>query len=798
MIVYPESAFDKTGFTALLKQCSSLANTETGAEAILLIEPSRQGHRIERLLAETREMTSWITVEGALSLSCTLEIPAIIRQLRIEGNLVPPHQLLQLLRTLSSARIARAQLIKKDTEFPLLAAISTEMPVFKDVETRIADTVDDFGEVKDSASPELRAIRRRMASKKAELRQRMQQILRQARQDGMVSDEEATIRNGRAVLPLKAEFKRQFAGFIHDVSGSGQTVYIEPADVLHMNNEVRELEAAELAEIDRILRALAAFIRPFSDALDLLVDVVTRLDVIHARARLGLKWHGITPELAVDAHLECWHGRNPNLMLRELGHQRAHSIIPLDLRLEADERALIITGPNAGGKSVALKTLGVFQLLVQCGFALPLAEGSKLPVISGLFVDLGDDQSIENDLSTFSSRLLWMKNVLEQLEKDALVLVDEAGAGTDPDEGSALYQAFISECIDRGARVVATTHYGQLKVFAHNTPGCVNASMEFDLKTLAPNYVLKKGIPGSSYAFEIGRRLGLPDAFLKKARSLVGRSKAQLEKLILEMERQTQLAAESRQQSDALAKETQRIKTDFEQRSKNLNREKQKIRDKALREARQLLMETNKTVEKLVRDIQETKADKKTVTAARKDLENARKTIEVELVNQSDGESDAESLPIDLPEAPKPGDSIRLKTGTNTGELLEVDGKHASILVNGLKVRTSYKNLVKVQPPQAKKPRITFVTTPEIVVRTVAPSLDIRGFRGEAALSEVTHYLDEARRAGLNQVDIIHGKGNGILSKLIHEQLRGRSDVGAFDFAPWDQGGPGCTVVKFR
>lgn len=797
MHLYPESVREKTGFASLLRFTRSLALTETGAERILGISPSESRLEVRQLLGETAEMMQWQQVEGTFSLSCSLEIPKIIRQARNEGAMLSPAQLLTLLRVLMPARNVRASIVKKHTEYPLLTLLCNEMPVMKELEHRISETVDDYAEVRDSASPELRSIRKRLASKRTELRQRMQQILRQAKNDGMVSDEEATLRNGRMVIPLRAEFKRQFSGFIHDVSGSGQTVYIEPADALYLNNDIREFEAAESAEIERLLKQLTAEIRPQCDALEILVDVVSRLDEVHARARTGHALGGIIPELSDSSRLELWQARNPVLMLREPEARRRDVVIPMDLRLEEEEAVLIITGPNAGGKSVALKTLGLFQLMMQSGFAIPAGEGSKLPVLPGLFVDLGDDQSIENDLSTFSSRLHWMREVLQSAMAGALVLIDEAGAGTDPEEGSALYEAFIDACRKKNVRLVATTHYGQLKVFAHNTPGCVNASMEFDVKTLAPSYVLQKGVPGSSYAFEIGRRMGLPDWFLKDARGRLGKSKAQLEKLILEMEKKTQAANESKVQLDAMQREAARQKTEFEQKNKTLNREKLKIRDRALREARQLLMETNKSVERLVREIKESSADRKTVTKARKELDDQKKVIETELVQQP-ADPDAEALAIDLEGAPAAGDAIRMKGGSSLGELLEIDGKHATILVNGLKVRTAYKNLIKVQPPKAKTPKITFITTPEVVVRPVSMSKDVRGYRGEAALIEVAHYLDEAARAGLQQVDIVHGKGNGILSKRIHEYLKSRGDVVAFDFAPWDLGGPGCTVVKLK
>lgn len=795
-IIYPDRAFEKTGFNQIRDTAAREAYTPYGFERVKQSRPSSDRKGLERKLSLTSE---WIrlTEKGLHPPLTRLEdTREVIRLCRPQGSMIQLSDFLLLLEHAETARKLKDFFSVLDDEYPCLTALSSSLIPLKELEKRISRTINESAELRDDASSELRKIRSSLNRTRNNLRTTVQRILRKLNSEGMTSDEGATIRNGRMVIPVLAEFKRKVDGFIHDVSSTGQTIYLEPVEALQINNELRQLESDEKRETERIIRELSSFVRTFADELDFNIENIAELDEIYAKTTFGLKLNGTVPEIADGLHLKLIRASNPNLLLKNRVAKKKEPVIPLDLELSDHERALVITGPNAGGKSVAMKSVGILSLMFQCGFPLPLHPDSRLPLIGGLFVDMGDDQSIDDDLSTFSSRLNWIKGTLAAMVPGSLILVDEAGSGTDPEEGGALFQAFTEAIVAQGSRAIITTHHGSLKVFAHQRGEVVNGAMEFNQEHLSPTYRFRKGIPGSSYAFEIADRMDLPGSLMERARALLGENRDKLGALLISLERNIQ-------QTEELKASYQQSLSSLQRREKNLSEEqtaqrnkKNQILQKAYKDAEQILLGANQRIERAVEKIvAEGVADKEAIRSARNEVEQAKQTLQQE---KEKLEEHTEKLKR-YREAPSPGDYVLIGESQSSGELIELNGKKATVLVNGLRVKASLRSLVKTDPPKKKSsPKFTYTgetITPDLSVKT---TLDLRGFRGEEAVKECTLYIDKALTRGLRQVEIIHGKGEGILQKLIHETLQKRDEVDSFSIAPWESGGSGCTVVIFK
>jgi DNA mismatch repair protein MutS2 len=827
--ILPPSATDKLGFDALRDATLELCASVMAGEQIAALQPSADQVVVAQRLAHTAELMALLSTADPLPLSELGDPRDALRRARPDGSILDADSILRVLKIALSARRIRQFLTQRAESFPTLAAWADPLIPLRSVEDAILAILTETGVVRDNASPELQHIRKSLQSRRNDLRTSLARIQRQAAKDGILSENEPTIRGGRMVLAVRAEHKRHISGFIHDTSATGQTVYLEPAEVLHINNDVRQLESDEIREIERLLRILTGVIREHRPPLERDTDLLGELDAMRAIARMSNRWNGVVPVLRKDDRIQLINARNPVL----LGAQNSQPV-PLNLDLRKEERGLIITGPNAGGKSVALKTLGLCVVLAQSGYAIPAADGSGFPVIDLLAVDMGDDQSIENDLSTFSSRLAWIRDVLDsRSDNRQLVLIDEAASGTDPEEGVALYQALMEILLDRGARMVVTTHHGALKVFAHNHPGMVNGSMEFDREHLSPTYRFRKGIPGSSYAFEIAQRIGVPDELTKKARALIGDKRNHLESLLSDLEAASKAAVDRDESLAIQLKAAERLASDYRQKSETLFKERDKIRAKALEEAKSIMMEANRTVERVVEEIRKANASKEAIKKARKELRDGAESggptpgpsmgashaptdshpgAELDEPTpgptQSRGASHAPegSHPHGEPGMMAVGAWVRLRDTDTVGEVVEISGKNAFVMVNGMKLRAKLDSLDVERRPKddgrkAKKTGGWKLLDDESgessqVARPVSHILDLRGKRGEEAVAEVERFLDHGFAAGLQQLEVIHGKGDGILRKRVHEYLLQRKDVAGFRLAPWEQGGPGVTIVS--
>lgn len=797
MKIFPSSSPEKLGFNAVIEAASAYIKSVMGEEELENLRAVSAERIVNHKLSLLRELMDALQYENEVPFEHPHDIREYAKRSRVKRALLSPEQLHQVRQFCTTARRLKNHLRSKSETHPLLSQLSQELIPLKEIERKIGDVITDHGSIKDNASPALRQIRKSLGSRRNELRSAIDRIIRQMSKDGYLAEFEATIRNGRMVLPVRAEHKRKISGFVQDVSATGQTVYLEPTETLHINNDIRELEQQERAEIERILMELTAEIGTGHEHLLNNAASVGRFDLLLAIARFSLSLGCSIPEIGESRQLSLENARNPVLMLRNrrMPKEQREEIVPLNMKLEADEKGVIITGPNAGGKSVSLKTVALLSMMAQSGFAIPADDTSSLPLFTGVWLDMGDEQSIDNDLSTFSSRLAWMRETLKGADSGSLVLVDEAGTGTDPEEGVALFQAFLEILHRRGCTILATTHHGNLKVFAHNYPGFVNASMEFDRNRLTPTYRFRKGVPGSSYAFEMSQRLGLSPDLLNRARELVGESKNKLESLITEMEEKAQQAGEIRSKTIREQVKAEKLIRDYEQRLKTLTAERDKLREKALIDARDIMKSANARIEEAIQKVYEAGTDKEKIKEIRAEVAQHRQTVEDDLEQTSarrKGKQEDDKTP------PKPGDTVRLTDSNATGELIEVNGNQAVVDVNGLRLKTRYKNLVRTQKPKPQKREPVFSTADDdFNPIPVPPSLDIRGYRGEAAGKELMHYLDRVSASSLRRAEIIHGKGDGILKKIVHEQLAQRSDVRKFEFAPWEQGGPGCTIVEF-
>lgn len=794
MLLYPENLTQKIGFEAVRESTMQGVLTNMGAEHLETLHPTSNMVELRDRLESTEEMLKILQLGEGLPFEGLYDIRQAVKRSRVERSILDPQSLLHIgAMAIASRRIKQFFQDKSDV-YPRLAKTGNKLVQTKDLEVAIQNVLSESGEVKDSASSTLRNTRRSMHQRKGELRSTLDRVMREAARNDMTGDEGMTIRNGRMVIPVRAEYKRKIQGFVHDVSSTGQTVYLEPVEALHLNNEIRQLEIQEAQEIERLLMELTDSVRMYADNLLGNCEHIGELDLIHAIARFSYRLNGQIPEYGT-AQLMLIRAKNPHLLLKKLRDStRKEEVVPLDLMLDSNERCLLITGPNAGGKSVALKTLGLCAIMLQCGYAIPVADGTQMPVFDSIFIDLGDDQSVEQDLSTFSSRLTWMRDTLKQAKQGSLVLIDEAGTGTDPEEGAALYHTFMETMMERGVLVLATTHHGHLKVFAHDHPKAVNASMEFDPITLSPTYIFRKGVPGSSYAFEIAARIGVDSALLDRARTKIGKSKNRVESLILELQTKTREADLAAFQAGITLKEVDRQRADVETKQKAIINEQTKLRQKALQEARKIILGAQKQVDEAVKQIKKSGGDKEVAKLVRKKV---RDTI---AANDSELHHIEEQRLFEVSgEPPAPGDTIRFLDGKSTGELLELSGKQAVVLVNGMRMKTRVDKLVKVteQAPKSTIPMVRVMSSASMPVPIQVPiTLDIRGLRADEAEKKVVRYIDDVIQTGLHQVEIIHGKGDGILRKMVHDHLVTRGSIRKYYTPRWDMGGPGVTVIE--
>lgn len=786
--------YEKLGFDVILAYIQQKAMSREAKEACMHIAPSSDTALLLPELKKVREYKQLLEYDDAFPEAVFMGMSQVVEKLQIAGNWLSAEELFRLLNWLRHLQNARAYFQARKEAYPLLYEMLHAGSLENRLADRISNILDERGNIRDNASPELARIRKEMVVKSAEIRKLMSRVLRHAQQNNWSVEKEVAIRNGRMVIPVRAEAKGRIPGFVQDVSQSGGTVYIEPSESLAINNRLRELEIREHNEVIRILTAITAEIRPHLPQIAAFSELITQLDLIRAKALLAVELQAELPLIEAEGEvLDLRDAYYPLLQLK--ARQTKAEVVPLHLKLDKKSRIVLISGPNAGGKSVSMKTVGLLQLMLQAGMLVPVNEGSVFRIFDGLFLDIGDEQSIDNDLSTYTSRLYQMRLMGDQMNQRSLFLIDEFGSGTDPKLGGAIAEAFLERFLRQGAYGVITTHYGNLKDFAEVTPGIMNAAMQFDTQELKPTYFLMPGIPGRSYAFEMARRVGVHPSILRRARKKAGSGEMEVEQLLRKLEQKTtelnHLLKENQQKSRQLKElvgQNEALKQELEQNKKQIMRE-------AKAEARALIQQSNKLIEQTIREIKEKQAEKKATQKLRQKLKAAMPLPEPveESVRPEAQQASVKVLPGEV----KPGDWVKWKNSDNYGRLVEIQGKKRGLVEMGeVRLTARLDQLQKIEPPaSSSRKQIPATHLPFVQAQF---ELDVMGKRVEEALPEVDKLLDQAMLGGLKWVKILHGKGSGVLRDAIRKHLKDFPFVAGVEDAPIEQGGAGWTIVELK
>jgi len=806
-MIYPENFEQKIGFDQirqlLKKSCSSSLGEEKVDELAFLtnfdalVEQLDRGDEFRRILQQEQNFPE----------SHFLDARPALKRLRIEGTWMDESELFDLRRSLDSIhRIVRffAPDVEGNTPYPRLSALAGETFVYPEVLKKIDSILSKFGKILDNASPDLSRIRRELSQTMSGLSRRLNQIMKQAQSEGFVEkDASPSMRDGRLVIPVSPMYKRKIHGIVHDESATGKTVFIEPEELVEANNRIRELENEERREIIRILTAFSDYIRPFAVEMAASYQFLGEIDFARSKARFALEINAIRPRMEDAPSLDWVKAVHPLLMLSL--RKQHKEVVPLTLTLNTVNRILIISGPNAGGKSVCLKTVGLLQYMVQCGLMIPLHDSSHVGWFERLFIDIGDEQSIENDLSTYSSHLLNMKYFLRNSQGNTLLLIDEFGSGTEPKIGGAMAEACLDRYNSQGAYGVITTHYSNLKHYADEHEGLLNGAMLYDRHEMRPLFVLETGRPGSSFAIEIARKIGLPEEVIAEASAKVGSDYIDMDKFLQDIVRDKRYWENKRQsirqQEKKLAELTERYETDIAV----LNKERKEIISKAKTDATQILDESNALIENTIRGIKEAQAEKGRTQELRKELQGFKKDIiekpaaPAKVVAPSKVATPAKVVaPSQKVLAVK--DTVRIKGQNAVGTILEIKGLKAVIGFGSVKSTVLLENLEHAKPQKEKENPYTTLgrrTSDDIREKKLQfrQDIDVRGQRGDEALQSVMYYVDDAIMTGVSRIRILHGTGTGALRQLIRQYLATVPGVKKYGDEHIQFGGSGITVV---
>lgn len=819
---FPSNFEIKIGFDKIRQLLKLKCISILGEEKVDAMQFSPQYELLLQGLSQTDEMQRLLTEEGAeFPLNNIYDLREGLARIRIEGLYLDASELFDLRRSLEAvAVVVRYIDAKEDEAFPELKNLIQGVVVFPEVIARIETILNKFGRIKDNASPELARVRKEMLQVQSSVSRALQSILRQAQTDGFVEkDAQPTMREGRLVIPVSPAYKRRLKGIIHDESATGKTVFIEPAEVVESNNRLRELESEERREIMRILVAFANFLRPYlEDILDS-YNFLATLDFIRAKALFAIDINAIKPNVLNECLIDWEKAVHPLLYLSL--KKQGKEIVPLNISLNQEKRILLISGPNAGGKSVCLKTVGLLQYMLQCGMLVPLHQVSRMGIFSSIFIDIGDEQSIENDLSTYSSHLTAMKFFVKNTQADSIILIDEFGGGTEPQIGGAIAEALLQRFNENKSFGVITTHYTNLKHFAEDAEGVVNGAMLYDRHHMQPLFQLEIGHPGSSFAVEIARKIGLPESVIQAATDKVGADHIDYDKHLQDIVRDKRYWENKRQQIRQREKRLEELEQKYEAELSQIDSQRKDIVKKAKADAANLLSNTNAKIENTIREIKEAQAEKEKTRAIRQGLDEFKANLQT-----AEGEQDAISRKIQKlkekeqnkqankpnlqkkqvfePEIISVGDNVRLKGQTAIGEVLELQGKSVIVGFGGLKSTVKLATLEKLSRGQVKKEtRQTAVlgssTNEEIRQRKLnfRSEIDVRGMRADEALQAVTYFIDDALMIGIGSVRILHGTGTGALRQVIRQYLATVHGVRSAKDEHIQMGGAGITVVEF-
>ncbi|TFZ40280.1 endonuclease MutS2 [Soehngenia longivitae] len=760
------------------------------------LSPNTDLIKIQEMLDETEEAYKMILRIGRPPLSEIEQVDDYLKRAMIGGSLTP-YGLIQISRVLKVSRELKTYILSQKenlkTEFTIFEELANQITVLKILEDKIGNAILSEDEISDNASVKLRDIRRKIRAKNDSIKDKLNSILNSLSNKKYLQDNIVTIRDGRYVIPVKAENKSSVAGIVHDVSSSGATTFIEPLAVVELNNEIRELEIEEQKEIERVLMELSQFVSQSVDLIKINQDTIAYLDFIFAKAKLAIDLDASKPELNKNGYLNFKKARHPLL---------EGNVVPIDVYIGDEFKTLVITGPNTGGKTVTLKTVGLLTLMGQSGLFIPASENSNLAVFDYVAADIGDEQSIEQNLSTFSSHMKNIVQILNEVKDNSLVLFDELGAGTDPVEGAALAMAILNELRSKEIRTIATTHYSQLKIYALTTEKVKNASMEFDVETLSPTYKLLIGLPGKSNAFEISKRLGLSDNIVENAKELMSKENIEFEEVLKSIDQDRKIIESEKIEIENLKKALKRMEKELLLERKKMLDEKEKIIIEAKQNALKVLDDANKQADDLVRQIREIffeldREKQNKITEVKKDLSSKIDRLEQQIIEANKNVKHTKSI-----KKVKIGQTIKVNNINQIGTVLTLPDEKGNldvqvgimkINVNISELSSTDDDIINDQKSQKRLDKKTLTKA-----KNIKKELDLRGYDIENAIMEIDKYLDDAYLAGLNEVLIIHGKGTGVLREGIRSYLNKNKHVESIRYGEYNEGGDGVTVVKLK
>lgn len=848
-MIYPKTFEDKIGFNEIRTLLRERCLSSLGKEEVDKITFMDNVKAINTQLSRVREFRRLQEEEENFPLNYFFDVRQSVARLRLEGTHMEEDELFDLRRSLGTVNDIVTYLNRTDEDaavaatddgwrkdpvypYPALHELAEGVVTFPQILQRIDQILDKFGKIRDTASPELLNIRRELAKVEGSISRTLYSILRSAQSEGLIEkDVTPAMRDGRLVIPVVPTMKRKIKGIVHDESASGKTLFIEPTEVVEANNRVRELEAEERREVIRILTEMAKVIRPHVPQILDSYKLLAQVDMLRAKTELAKLIDGIEPEVGKYPHID-WIGATHPLLRLSLQKQ-GKKVVPLEITLTRNKRMLIISGPNAGGKSVCLKTVGLVQYMLQCGLSVPMSERSQTGIFQNILIDIGDEQSIEDDLSTYSSHLTNMKNMMKSANDRTLILIDEFGTGTEPQIGGAIAEAVLKQfCIKRAYGVI-TTHYQNLKHFADSHEGVVNGAMLYDRHQMQALFQLQIGQPGSSFAIEIARKIGLPEQVIHDASEIVGSDYIQSDKYLQDIVRDKRYWESKRQTIHQREKQMEQTIAKYESEISDLAKSRKEVLAKAKERAEELFKESNKKIENVIREIREKQAEKEETKKLRDSLRDfkegisdmdkqaeddkiARKMAQILRRKENkknrkkgdpsssgqDKDNTSAATTLSTVSAPlKEGDTVRIKGTTSVGKIESIQGKNATVIFGDLRSTTSLKKLEHATAPKREEPR-PFMTVGRQTRETIdekklnfKQDLDVRGMRGDEALNAVMYFIDDATLIGMSRVRILHGTGTGILRQLIRQYLATVPAVTSYKDEHVQFGGAGITVV---
>ncbi|TAD99984.1 MAG: endonuclease MutS2 [Bacteroidetes bacterium] len=803
-MIYPKNYENKIGFDKIRELIKAECSGTIGQDFVDKIRFTDRFDVLSKLLGQADEFYKIIQAGEAFPSNNFSDVSRELQKASIENAFLLEEEIYTLRKSLATV-LACLEFFKKQEIglYPNLTELCVGISVDPQILKEIDKIIDDSGRLRNNASVELQKIRSKIASEEVRLRKQIDQIMKSLKSQGILSeDANLTIREGRAVIPINVEYKRRLKGFIHDTSASGQTVFIEPEEALDINNEIRELEYEERREIVKILTVLTSKIRPFVPELKKAYFFLGLIDFIRAKAKFAFKIEAILPEFQKKSYLKWLNAHHPLLFLNFKEQQK--TVVPLNIKLDETDRILLISGPNAGGKSVCLKTVGLVQYMFQCGLLVPVQEGSVFGIFSNIYIDIGDEQSMENDLSTYSSHLKNMKHFLLFADKKTLCLIDEFGTGTEPQFGGTIAEAILEGLNEKQAWGVITTHYTNLKMLAENTKGLTNGAMRFDMQNLEPLFMLDIGKPGSSFALEIAQKIGLPKEIVKNARLKLGTEKLDMEKLLKDLEVEKKSLQEKNIEAEKRQKELAQTLEKYNLLKSEMEINRKELITKAKTEAKELLAKANRKIENTIRSIVESKADKDLTKVLRKDIEDFKEEIDLEIKVEEKKKVKAQTPDIqEVGGQISIGDYVKVKDQDTVAEVVAIRNQDVEIRIGELRSTMKMKRLVKISRKEfraiepLKKAASSGMDLNEKLANFTF-KLDLRGCRAEEVLPKLQQFLDDAIMLAYDDLQIVHGKGDGVLRTVVRDVLKKRKEVKSMEDEHPDRGGAGVTLVHLR